>query len=138
VADEDVDEILSGDLQAAFDAQAVHFLGRAGQSEAAGDARVSAVGAHNDAGGEGGIAAVGLSMQSHVAVLAFDIGQASAYEAGACSLRLLGECFVPTDAVDGDGTSLVAANRDFAASGSMDEGPGYAVNDRVFADFGFA
>ena len=44
-----MDEIVSGNLQATLNAQAVYFLGRARQSEAASDARVSAIRAHNKA-----------------------------------------------------------------------------------------
>jgi len=78
VADKDVDEVFSGRLQAALDAQAVHLLGRASESEAAGDARMSTVGADNDACCQGGGVAVGLGVKADVVVHAFDCGQAGA------------------------------------------------------------
>src|SRR5207247_9370148 len=96
----------------------------------AGDARVSAGSAGNGAGSEGGIAAVGLRMQAHVAVLTLNTGQASADEIGTSDLRLLGKRLVPADAVDRDGARLVAAEGNFTATGRVDEGAGDAVNDR--------
>ena len=99
---------------------------------------MSAVSADNDAGSEGGIAAVGLGMQAHVAVLSLNTGQASADEIGTSDLRLLGKRLVPADAVDRDGARLVAAEGNFTAPGRVDEGAGDAVDYRVFADLRLA
>jgi len=50
-------------------------------------------------------------------------------------LGLFGESFVPADPVDGESTSLVAAQRDFTAERRVNEGPCDSVKYRVFADF---
>ena len=64
------------------------------------------------------------------------VNEARAHELSAGTLRLLGESFVPTDAVHGDGARRLAAEGDFAAVRRVDERAGDAVDDRVLADLG--